>query len=205
MDAPSKSAYAKKHPITVPAAVPAGDGLLAFLTTNSPSRSLSVPAGWQLVRTLASSQHKTYVLQRQAVTTTAGSTVTFNLSGIVRASATVVAYSGTAAAGPIGALAATAATTPTRTHQTPTLPLATPATMLVSYWGDRSTSTGWSLPSATTSRAQSVGPGSTHTSAAVGDSAGQMPAGTAGGLVATASASSAHASMISVLLAPGVG
>ena len=202
--ATSKSAYAKRHLITVPAEVRAGDGLLAFLTTKSPTRTLTVPAGWQLMRTISSSQHQTFVLQRQAVATTAGSTVRFTLSGNAQASATLVAYSGTAAAGPVGALAATTATTTTRTHQTPTLPVATPA-MLVSYWGDRSASTGWTLPTATTLRAESVGQGSVHTSAAVGDSAGQVPAGTAGGLVATASASSAHASMISVLLAPGVG
>ncbi|MBA2638567.1 MAG: hypothetical protein H0U77_00925 [Nocardioidaceae bacterium] len=191
------------HRLTIPAEVRAGDGLLALLTTGSPARSLAVPTGWQLVDSVASSSVETFVLQRKAVASSAGSVLRLPLSGSASATTTLLAYSGTAPAGPVGVAMVGLDTGPGPVRTTPALQLGSTGATLVSYWADRARTTGWTLPTELIQRTASFGTGSPHTSAVSAESVGAVPAGSAGQLTATASASGGHATTVSVLVAPG--
>ncbi len=190
------------HRVQVPAAVRTGDGLLAFLTTNKPALSATTPDGWQLVDTVQTSGVETFVWQRVADASSAGTTVRFPLDGRAQGTTTLLAYDGTASE-PVGAVGSGRETVRRDAHTTPAVRLATSGAPLVSYWSDRGSTTGWTLPAAVTGRSQSAGTGTGHTSAVAGDSGRPTTAGAAGSLVATAAAASAHATAVTVLLAPG--
>ncbi len=202
----STTGKARQHTVTIPAAVRAGDGLIAVLSTNNPSRDLAVPAGWQLVDTQATpgTGIETFVLQRVATAGSAGSTVPLTLSLAATATATVLAYDGTAPSGPIGAWAMAGETVRRAAHTTPSIALGSTGAGVASYWADRSgTTASWALPAEVIRRTQSFGTGTGHTSAVAADVVAPAPAGTAGSLTATASSASSAAMMLTVLLAPG--
>lgn len=198
------SGRARAHRVTVPGEVRRGDGLLAFLSVNSTSRTVTPPGRWRLVDTVTDSRLETTLWQRTAGRRTAGRPIRFLLDRRAKATTTLVAYHGTSASAPVGAVRGNYETGPSTTHTTPRLRLATEGAGLVSYWADRSTSTtGWTLPAGVVSRSQSAGTGTGHTSAAAGDLDGPVSPGTAGGQLAEASSRSHHATMVTVLLAPG--
>lgn len=199
----ASTARARVHRLTVPSEVRAGDGLLALLTTGAPARTLAVPSGWQLVDTVATSSVETFVLERAATAGSAGSVLRLPLSGSAMATTTLLAYRGTQPAGPVGDVASSSDTRRTQRRSTPILRLASPGAAMVSYWADRSQTTGWTLPAGVVQRAASFGTGSPHTSAVAADSGGPVPAGPAGDLTATATGGGGHATTVSVLLAPG--
>lgn len=201
--AASDSVRATVHRVRVPADVRAGDGLLAFLTTGTPARSLTVPAGWRLVDSVATDSVETFVLEATATAASAGGVLPLRLDGRAKATTTLLAYASTAPAGPVGVAELGHDTLRTPARTTPSVPLANPGALLVSYWADRAATTGWTLPTGVLRRTTSFGAGSPHTSAVTADSSGPVPTGTVGGLTATASGRGGHATTASVLLAPG--
>ncbi len=90
--------------VDVPGTVQAGDGLVLVLTTNSTVTG-AAPAGYtQAGSQVSGSGPTTQVFSRVAGAGDAGSPVTVALSGQAKATLQLVAYSGTAASGPIASV-----------------------------------------------------------------------------------------------------
>jgi PKD repeat protein len=191
--------------VDVPAGVAAGDGLLLVVTTGS-DVTVSPPAGWTQVGTVAASGSNnggTTVWRRVAAAGDAGQAVTVTLSAIAKTGVTLLAYHGTSTANPVAQIA-TAAETVSRTgHTTPGVTVATAGSVVVSYWSDRnSNTTAWTEPAGEVNRAETQGAGGGHISTLATDSNGPVAAGPRAGLTATADAAGARATMVTIVLAP---
>jgi PKD repeat protein len=196
------NANAASFSVTVPAAVSAGDALLLFFADNDPVPTITGPAGWTQVETLASSGQAARLWRKTATATDAGSTVQVTTSAFTKAEATLLAYSGTAA-NPISGSATGSETVTQAAHTTPTLSTSTVGGKLVSYWAEKSSATTVLTPPAgTTVRATGTGSGSGRTTALAVDSNTAVVPGTVGGLTATADSASSRALMFTVVLAP---
>jgi hypothetical protein len=138
-----------------------------------------------------------------AVPGEAGRTVTVPLSGSASATLQLLAYSQTAAGGPVAAVAGTADTVAGSSHTTPTVD-AVERGWVLWVWSDKSASArSWTPPSSgATTRSNLAGVGTGDVATLVGDSGAGKPAGAVPGLTATVSASSAKATMLSIVLAP---
>ncbi len=183
--------------VTVPAGVTTGDGLVLVGTVAGATATMADPAGWTLLRTVTGNGITTKLWQRVA---TAGepSTVTVTLSSIAKADVTLHAYRGTAAAGPVAAHAGVAETATTASHVTPQLAVASPS-WIVSYWADNSSATtAWTTPAGETLRRTACGTGGGRICVLGTDRT--APAGTQGGVTATADSASVKATMLTVVL-----
>jgi len=196
------NANASQFTVTVPAGVVSGDALLLFFADNDPAASITGPAGWTLVQTVASSGQAGRLWRRTATGSDAGSAVQVATSALVKADLTLLAYRGTAA-NPVAVSAAGSETASQTGHTTPTVSTSVSGGRLVSYWGEKSSSTTTLTPPAgVTAREASTGTGSGRITALAADSTDPVQPGTAGGLTATADTASAKALMFTVVLAP---
>jgi hypothetical protein len=85
-------------------------------------------------------------------------------------------------------------------HTTPTVAAAA-GDWALSYWADKtSATTGFTLPAGVASRKAACGTSTGHVCSVLADSDGPVPAGTYGGLTATADSSSGNATMWTILL-----
>lgn len=170
----------------VPATTQAGDGLVAVVsaaTTAVPA----APAGWtQVGSPVATDALTTVVWQKVAAADDAGRNVSVSLGATaVKATLTVLAYSGTDPTGPVAAVAGLAETTATSAHRSPLV--ATPGNWVVTVWADRSTATtAFAEPAGSTVRQRLIGTGGGHADQLVVDTAGPVAAGQYGDQVATA-------------------
>jgi PKD repeat protein len=193
---------ATTHRVVLPASVAAGDGLVLVLTVNT-AGTVPEPVGgpaWAGVENLAGADHRTRVWDRVAVTGDAGRVVTVTLPATAKASLAALVYRGS---GPqvVTASSAVLETVSRVQHTTPPVAVTEPGSVLLSVWADKSSSTTtMTPPSGTAQRVLSVGSSGGRITALVADST--PPAGTAAGLTATASAASAKATMVSLVLAP---
>ncbi|MEV6284941.1 PKD domain-containing protein [Kribbella sp. NPDC051770] len=188
--------------VTVPAAVTAGDALLLFFADNDPGPTVTGPAGWTLVDSVASTNQVGRLWRRTATAADAGSTVAVTTSGLTKADATLLAYRGTAA-NPIAVSATGSETVAQAAHTAPALTSATVGGKLVSYWAEKSSATTTlTAPAGTTARANSTGAGSGRITALAVDRTDPVVPGAVPGLTATADSASARALMFSVVLAP---
>ena len=136
--------------VSVPAVVEPGDQLVLVVTINS-AATMSTPAGWTLLGTATdgSPDMRSSVFTRTADAASGGSSVTVALSAQSKTAMTLVAYSGAGVAesadvAVIGASSASLAT--------PSVELAAPDAVVLSYWADKSSNTtGWTLPGSVTS------------------------------------------------------
>lgn len=201
----SNNVSARTNTVPVPATVRAGDGLLLFETDNGSSVIATGPAGWTLVDSVTTGTATTRLWQRTAPAGSAGSQVTVTFSTSVKSAVHLVAYSGTSSAGPVAHLAKLVepAGTTSLTHTTPTVTVSGGGSWVVSYWADKSsTTTSWTLPGSVSGRgAASIGTGTAHISAAVGDSNQTVASGVYGGLTAWTDQAT-RALMMTVVLAP---
>ena len=187
--------------VVVPAAVQAGDVMVLVSTLGSQNVSVGGPAGWTLVNSAVSGSAgmQTVLWTRTATAADANTQVRVTSSGIAKAALQLSAYddsSGITAQ----AVAFDGVNRPTRT--TPTVPVASSGSTVVSYWADKSSATTtWALAAGPTLRNLSVGGGGGRIVAALADSAG-VPAGSSGGFSATASSSTAKAVTWSIVLGP---
>ncbi|MGH3497049.1 MAG: PKD domain-containing protein [Nocardioidaceae bacterium] len=183
--------------VRIPAGVAAGDRLLLVLSTNSPARSATPPAGWSRLGSNTARTLGTTMWTRMAATGEAGALVKVRLGGRSKVTLSVAAYRGTSAT-PSFATAQDAASS--AAHTTPTVAAGSGA-WVVSYWADKSsTTTSWTLPAGLVRRAQSVGVKTGRVASLLADSGGPVSAGTRGGLTATADAAARMATMWSVVL-----
>ncbi|TDO43351.1 PKD repeat protein [Kribbella sp. VKM Ac-2527] len=197
------NANASTFNVTVPAAVNAGDALLLFFGDNDPAPTITGPAGWTLVETVASSGQAARLWRKTATAADAGSTVTVTTSALTKADLTLLAYRGTAA-NPIANSATGSETVSQTAHTTPTLSTSTVGGKLVSYWAEKSSlTTALTAPAGTTVRASGTGTGSGRTTSLAVETNDPVVPGTVGGLTATADSASARVLMFTVVLAAG--
>jgi PKD repeat protein len=91
----------------------------------------------------------------------------------------------------------------TTSHTTPTATVTTDGSLAVSYWSDKGSTTGWTLPGSVTGRATQIGAGSAGwTSAALADSGSTVNSGSYGSKTATTNVSSTKGAMWTIILAP---
>jgi PKD repeat protein len=199
----SDTAYAnaRKATVTVPSSVAAGNALVLIGTVASDTAVVTPPAGWIAVEQVLDSQTQTFVWQRVATSTSAGSTASLQLDVQAKISLMVAAYAGTAGTTPVVAHAGAAEPGTTAAHVTPTLSTAANGAWLLSYWADvTSSTTSWATPAGQSVRATLIGTGGGHPSAVLTDLGGPLTPGTVGGYTATADAASSKATMVTLVL-----
>ncbi|WP_307853654.1 PKD domain-containing protein [Nocardioides palaemonis] len=188
--------------VTVPTTVQATDGMLLFVTTNT-DVALTTPAGWTLEGTrLSNVDTETTLYSKAAETADIGRNVAVTLSQTAKSSMTLLAYDGTAA-DPVAAFASAAETNPSKTaHATPGAAVATAGSYVVSYWADKfgQETNGWTLPAGQTQRSIVSGVGAGRISAVASDENAPVGVGASPSRTATSAASSAKATMWTVVL-----
>jgi PKD repeat protein len=189
--------------VHIPSSVVAGDGLLIAASTNTASVAATGPGtGWNLVKQATNGVLGTSVWQKVAVSSDAGSAVTFTTPSSVSMQVTVLAYRGTLTTNPVTAFAEKNETVSGTSHTTPTVSVPTDGSYVVSLWTEKSTSTTALTPPGTeTQRVASCGTGGGHVCALATDGNAPVNSGaTAGGLTATADAAGAVDTMWTIVL-----
>ncbi len=197
----SYSAATTAAKITVPSSVAAGDTELLYVSTvNTAANPVATPTGWTLVATQNASPLWTSVFTRTATGADAGSTVTATLASSGATAMQLVDYTGVNAAAitEVGA-----SDTNVATHTAPAATVTAGGSWVVSFWADKSsTTTGWTLPAAVTSRDSDIGTGGGRVTDAVGDSNGPVASGTYPAQAASVAAASGKGAMVTLVLAP---
>ncbi|XBB70006.1 PKD domain-containing protein [Nocardioides sp. WV_118_6] len=187
-DATGKVTNATSIVTPVPASAQAGDGLIAVVSAGT-TVVPAAPPGWTQVGAPASTDAMTTVVwQRVAAADDAGRNVTVSFgTTAVKATLTVLAYSGTDPGGPVAALAGSGETTATTAHRSPSV--VSPGNWVVTVWADRSsTTTTFTEPAGATVRQRLIGTGGGHADQLVADTAGPVASGPYGDQVATTDA-----------------
>ena len=124
------------------------------------------------------------------------------LSASAKVTLQLLAYSGTAATGPVAS--ATGAASPAGTaHTTPRVDVARAGSWVVSIWSDKQAGVRtWTPPSSVTARSNVGGVGNGDVATLVADSGGPVAVGSAGGLTASVPTASNRAVTFTVVLAP---
>jgi PKD repeat protein len=189
--------------VQVPGSVVPGDGLILTASSNSVSTTLSAPAGWSLLGTQTAASIITRIWQRVATVSDPGSSVTLSGSGLMKVNAVLLAYRGTAAAGPVATTLAASETTTRATHTTPGATATVTGSWVLSLWADKSSSTtSIAAPAGPQQRYMACGTSGGHICSLITDS-GPVNAGTpVGGLTATADAASNADTMWTLVLTP---
>ncbi len=189
--------------VTVPAGVQAGDGLVLVLSTNSTVTG-AAPAGWtQRGAQLSGTGPNTQVFSRVAGAGDAGTAVTVALSGQAKVTLQLMAYSGTAASGPIASVASSARPAGT-SHPTPAATAAA-GSWVLSVWSDKQAAARtWTAPGGVNVRSNLAGVGSGDVATLVADN-GPVAGGAVGNLTATVPTASTRATTFTIVLAPGSG
>ncbi|NYI43474.1 PKD repeat protein [Nocardioides aromaticivorans] len=183
----------------IPATAQAGDGLVAVVSTATTTVP-AAPAGWTQVGQAATTDSMTTVVwQRVAAADDAGRNVTVAFGATaVKATLTVLAYSGTDPGGPVAALAGAAETTATTAHRSPTV--TTPGGWVVTVWSDRSSATTtFAEPAGSSVRQRLIGVGGGHVDQLVVDTGGPVAAGQYGDQVASTDAAAKGSSVVIAL------
>lgn len=187
--------------VEVPSAVKAGDGLVLVLGTNSAVTG-TAPAGWVLSGTQTDADKMTVqVFSRVATAADAGSRVTVDVGQLSALTLQLMAYSGTAATGPVATVAGAAGGAGTA-HTTP-LAEAPAGAWVLSVWSDKSaTARQFVAPEGLAELSNLAGVGNGDVATLVADSGGPVAGGQVGGLTATVPTASSRAVMLTVVLAP---
>ncbi|MCB0919399.1 MAG: PKD domain-containing protein [Actinobacteria bacterium] len=193
----ARSASANWTSVSVasPPGIEAGDGLLLFVTTSQPA-AVSPPDGWTKVGEQSGRELVTQLFSAVADGSAAGN-VTVDLDRIVKADATLLAYSGTSVDDPVLDWASLREFDRTGAHEAPDTRVDADTTRLIHYWADKSSATtSWQTPDGFDRRSQSIGSGSGRVNSVVVDRAvTPEPTGWIPGSVATANDASDKATM----------
>lgn len=196
----NQSGTSLTHTVAVPAQVVPGDVLLLVLGIASPE-ALTDPAGWTPVGTVDGGSLRTRVWSRVAADGDAGSLVSVGVGASVKGSLSVLAYRGVDASG-VTVLGEPGSGT-TATRATPVAPVPQAGSWGVQVWAHRDSSTTSLVPPAgVVPRATGTQSGGGRVTTLVADSGAGLPAGTYGGLVATAAAASSHGATWTIVLPP---
>jgi PKD repeat protein len=188
--------------VVVPAGTQAGDRLVLLLSVNNTTSTVGVGGtsgvtGLDQLDSATGGTMRTFVYSKTAAASDAGKTVRFALDVGAKYTLTAVVYSGDMLAPQLAKASETAAQAG---HSTPTIDAAA-GDWALSYWADKSSATtGFTLPGEVTARQATCGTSTGHVCSALADSGGPVPAGTYGGLTATADAASGNATMWTLLL-----
>lgn len=184
----------------VPAATGAGDRVLAVLSVNNTASSVTGytgVTGWTLLESAASGTMRTYVFAKTADEGDAGRTARFTMDAAAKYTLSVATYAGDALPPRVAVTAEDQART---THTTPAVPVAD-GDVVVSYWADKSSATtSFLAPPGTTPLQAACGTSSGRVCSLLVDSGGPVPAGSYGGLTATADAASSSATSWTVVV-----
>ena len=203
----STSANAASHAANVPVNVQPGDALLLFFSTGT-NPAIAQPTGvtgWTAVDTLTNTNGTTRVWKKVAVAGDAGAQVRISTSPttLVKGNLMIVAYRGTSADDPVAGFARLLQTTSTASRATPVVNVAGSGSWVISYWMHRdSSSTSLSVPAGVTSRSTGTQTGGGRVTTLLADSAAAVPAGSYGGLTATAQTASSVGTTWTIVLAP---
>ena len=186
--------------VTTPMTTSVGDTLVMILTLNANNRVLSAPTGitgWTLRDSRTAGNMASYVYTKNAEAGDAAKKVTITLDAAAKYTMTVGVYSGVRAV----PLVTGASETVNQTgHATPTV-IAPAGGFVLSYWADKSSlTTGFVLPASVTGRSALCSTGTAHVCSTFADSAGAVPTGQYGGLVATADTANQTATMYTIVL-----
>jgi PKD repeat protein len=187
--------------VTTPTTVSAGDRLVLALTLNASTRTMSDPTGitgWTVLDTTTSGTMQTRVYTKIATAADANKRVTVPLDAAAKYTMTVGVYSGVRG----GAIVhADFAETVVRSGHTTPLVVAPAGSWVISYWADKSAATtAFALPPSVTGRQALCSTGSGHVCSSLADSAGAVPTGQYGDLVATADTANGTATTWSIIL-----
>jgi PKD repeat protein len=191
--------------VTVPAAVHSGDVMLLLASANSNAAVTTQPAGWTFIsqRTSGTPDLSTRLYEKVATASDPGSQVSLTYAAAGKVDLTVAAYSGVDPSAAISAFASAGETVNRAAHTTPGATVGTTGSWVVSYWADKSSATtGWTAPAGQTQRSQSVGTGAGLVTSLLVDSGAGVSSGPSSAKTATATSSSAKATMWTVVLAP---
>ncbi len=169
--AASSSGNRTAHVVRIPATVQAGDTLVLFLTTNSLSGTLGNPAGWTLLQGKDGTATRGRAWTKQATAADANANVTVTGSATIKDAMSVAAYRSNGGTSSVTASAQTAGTTSTTSHTTPTVAVAQANSWLVNSWSEKSSTTStWTKPATSTTRATPAGTGGGKVSSLLADS-----------------------------------
>lgn len=184
----------------VPAGVAAGDRLVAVLSVNNTTTTVtgsSGVTGWTLLDSVQSGSMRSHVFTKVADAGDGGRTARFTMDGAAKYTLTLAAWSGDTLTPRV---AGAAEDQPRTTHTTPLLE-ATAGDWVASYWADKSSATTvLTPPPGTTPLQAACGSSTGRICGLLVDSGGPVPAGPYGGLVATADAASSSATSWTVVV-----
>ena len=204
--AASSSGNRTGHVVRIPATVQAGDTLVLFLTTNSLSGTLGSPAGWTLLQGKDGTATRGRAWTKQATAADANANVTVTGTTTIKDAMSVAAYRSNGGTSSVTASAQTSGTTSTTSHTTPAVAVAQANSWLVNSWNEKSSTTStWTKPATSTTRATPAGTGGGKVSSLLADSGAAVPVGTAAGRTATTSVAGGGTQLFSVVISPGVG
>jgi PKD repeat protein len=198
------NANAPTEKVTIPASVSSGDALI-LIATGALNQPISAPAGWTLVASNnGNGVMVTSVWSRVATAADAGSTVTVTFSTVNRRGGVqLLAYSGTSTTSPVLAFASNASHVTTATATTPTVPVTTDGSWVLSGWQTKSsTVTSMTAPAGQAVRDTVLGPGLGRIDMLATDYGGPVATGTTGGLTASTDQPFAADTTLTLVLAP---
>lgn len=192
------------HRVTIPGQVQEGDTLLLHITVNSNNPTITDPAGWTMQEDVTGTNVAGRMWTRTATADDAGREVQVAITSTAKADLTVSAHRGVGGATAVVASSAAGLDQVMRTdHQSPTVTVPEGA-WVVTYWAAKhAESVNWTLPGGEAVRTGSTGSGAGQISAALSDSGGQVPGGSAGGLVGATDQAVNRVVMFTTVLAPG--
>ncbi len=185
--------------VTLPAQIQPGDTMVLFISTNTGVAPSATAPGWTKAGERLLDDLRTVVWTRAAGATDASSALSVPLPSMAKYDLTLVAYSGANGARPLSVVAGAAEVTSKASHATPSVSVPDSASVVLSYWVDKSSTTSsWTLPSGQLRRAANIGSGSGRLTSVAADTGRIAAAGTWASISATASAPSSKALMWSV-------
>jgi PKD repeat protein len=198
----SANGNAATETVTVPPATGAGNAMLLFAASNA-AVSLTAPAGWTQVDTIAGATSTTTVWSKVATSADAGSSVTVNFGNVVHGNVQLLSYSGTNGVSPVAASGKLSTTTSGSSETTPVVSVPGSGDWAISYWTAKSSVvTAWTAAGGQTVRSADNGSGSGRINSLVTDTGGSV-SGSAGGVTATTDQPFSVATAWTIILAPG--
>jgi PKD repeat protein len=192
------------HTLSVPAQVIAGDTLVLFITTNSPSGTLTNPTGWRLLQSRDGALTKGRLWTKTATATDKNTVVTVRSSVSVRGTLSLAAYRSSATKSVVTASAATVSNASAATHVAPALPVSQAGSWLVNLYGGRNSSTtAWTNPTGTLRRTGAATSGTNQMTAIVVDSGKPVATGTAASRVARTNVALSGRQLYTLAISPG--
>jgi PKD repeat protein len=184
----------------VPAGTAAGHRMVMVLSINNTTSvvtGFTGVTGWSLLDSTTSGTMTTFVWTKVAAAADVGKTARVTLDTAAKYTLTLASYSGDMLAPQV---AKASETVLQAGHTSPTLDAAA-GDWALSYWADKSSATTvYTLPGTVTQRQANCATSTGRICSVLADSGAGVPAGTYGGLTATADASSANATMWTILL-----